>query len=423
MSIYNEDELVPPTWINQEFLQKVLKEYENNETVQIDELIVTPASVKGDHYGSIMFRSKVAYTLEDTKENKIKSLIIKTLPEEECFKRELLNESGVFETEISMFSETLPLIEKILNNCGEPTKLAAEVIYTALEPHKLIIFEDLCQTGFDVVRGRQLTVDEMKMVYKKIAKMHAVTYMLGLSEEHEKVTKYQQGLFSNSTILTMDLIRNGIGYFIKFLEEHEELAAYLEKVKQMEPVMLNACCDLYNAFKLNQGQEDIFVLNHGDFHMKNLMFRFSAAENGQTDDVIFVDYQMSCYAPSSIDLIYTQYQMLSPDLRLQRHEFMLYYFEEFIRVLKKIGFQGKLPKYSDFQIALLRRRHLALFLLSTFLPMFGNLMSSNVDDLKDIDVKQIMENTDVMALSYNHPNYLKDMRRFLPILLKEGYLD
>lgn len=212
--------------------------------------------------------------------------------------------------------------------------------------------------GFDVVRGRQLTVDEMKMVYKKIAKMHAVTYMLGLSEEHEKVTKYQKGLFSNSTILTMDLIRNGIGYFIKFLTEHEEFAAYLEKVKQMEPIMLNACCDLYKAFKLNQGQGDIFVLNHGDFHMKNLMFRFNAAETDQTDAVIFVDYQMSCYAPSSIDLIYTQYQMLSPDLRLQRHEFMLYYFEEFIRVLRKIGFQGKLPKYSDFQISLLRHRHL-----------------------------------------------------------------
>ena len=198
----------------------------------------------------------------------------------------------------------------------------------------------------------------MKMVYKKIAKMHAVTYMLGLSEQHEKVTKYQQGLFSNSTILSMDLIRNGIGYFIKFLAEHEEFALYLEKIKQMEPIMLDACCDLYNAFKLKQGQGDIFVLNHGDFHMKNLMFHFNATENSQTDDVIFVDFQMSCYAPSSIDLIYTQYQMLSPDLRLQRHEFMLYYFEEFIRVLKKIGFQGQLPKYSDFQISLLRHRHL-----------------------------------------------------------------
>ena len=95
-------------------------------TFKINELIITPASVKGDHYGSIMFRSKVQYTLRDTTENKTKSLIIKTIPEEECFKRELLNESGIFETEILMFSQTLPLIQKILNDFGEPTKLAAE---------------------------------------------------------------------------------------------------------------------------------------------------------------------------------------------------------------------------------------------------------------------------------------------------------
>lgn len=232
-----------------------------------------------------------------------------------------------------------------------------------MEPNKLIIFEDLCQVGFDVVRGRHLTVDEMKMVYKKIAKMHAVTYMLGLSEQRERVTKYEQGIFSNSTILSMDLIRNGIGYFIKFLSQHEELSKYLEKVKLMEPDMLNACSNLYNAYKLNKGHRDIFVLNHGDFHMRNLMFQFNAEENDKTEDVIFVDYQVSSYGPSSIDMIYSQYQMLSPDLRLNRHEFMHFYFEEFLRVLKKIGFQGKLPKYSDFQISLLKHRHLGQYIV------------------------------------------------------------
>ena len=38
MSIYNEDELMPPAWINQEFLEKVLKEYENNGTIQVGTL-------------------------------------------------------------------------------------------------------------------------------------------------------------------------------------------------------------------------------------------------------------------------------------------------------------------------------------------------------------------------------------------------
>lgn len=50
-------------------------------------------------------------------------------------------------------------------------------------------------------------------------------------------------------------------------------------------------------------------------------------------------------------------------------------------------------------------------------------MTSNADELKDFDTSKYIENTDMMMFTYNHPNYLNDMRRFLPILLKEGYLD
>lgn len=83
--------------------------------------------MKGDHYGSIMFRCKVNYELDSSSQQKqTRNFIIKTLPLEDCSKRELLGDSGIFETEISMYSETLPLIEKILKENGEATKLGAE---------------------------------------------------------------------------------------------------------------------------------------------------------------------------------------------------------------------------------------------------------------------------------------------------------
>lgn len=82
--------------------------------------------MKGDHYASIMFRCKVSYNCVNSKEGKQKSLILKTLPTEEGPKRDMLKESSLFETEIAMYSETLPEIEKILAEYGEPTKLAAE---------------------------------------------------------------------------------------------------------------------------------------------------------------------------------------------------------------------------------------------------------------------------------------------------------
>lgn len=85
--------------------------------------------MKGDHYASIMFRCKVSYRFGKTASSMQRSLIIKTLPMEEGMKRELLMQSRLFETEIDMYTETLPAIEKILAECGEPTKMSAEYVY------------------------------------------------------------------------------------------------------------------------------------------------------------------------------------------------------------------------------------------------------------------------------------------------------
>lgn len=71
-----------------------------------------------------MFRCKVSYSCNGS--SKQKSLILKTLPVEDGPKREMLKESKLFETEIGMYTEALPKIQKILAECGEPTKLSAE---------------------------------------------------------------------------------------------------------------------------------------------------------------------------------------------------------------------------------------------------------------------------------------------------------
>lgn len=89
-------------------------------------MVITPATLKGDHYGSIMFRCKVCYEIDKSLDVKEKSFIIKTLPEDDCIKRDLLKDSAVFETEISMYSQTLPKVEKILEEFGLPTKMGAE---------------------------------------------------------------------------------------------------------------------------------------------------------------------------------------------------------------------------------------------------------------------------------------------------------
>ncbi|XP_073820555.1 uncharacterized protein [Musca autumnalis] len=420
MSIYNADELVAPSWINQEFLEKVLTQYENNVDVEVVQFDLSPASMKGDHYASIMFRGKVQYRFDKNASVKNKSLIIKTLPMDGP-KREMLMESFLFETEIDMYSETLPKIEKILADCGEPTKMSAELIYHALEPHKVIIFEDLCDSGYDTIRSRFLNEDEIKAVYSKLAKLHAVSYMLGHSEEHELVTKYKYGILSMDSPQLEQLMEDGVRNFIDMLSCHDEFDVYYQKVKAMKD-KINPCSkQLYQSYQLNQGKGDIFVLNHGDFHMKNMMFRFN--KRNQMEDSIMVDYQISCYAPSNIDLVYSQIMMLSPELRLKRHELMQYYFTEFIRILKKIGYQGELPLYSDFQISGLKYRHFTISLVATFLPMVVGFIGKSAEELKNIDTTKQFENPDLMTMVYRTPGFIQEVRKFMPILLREGYLD
>lgn len=143
--------------------------------------------------------------------------------------------------------------------------------------------EDLCVTGYTCVRERSLTEDEVRIVYQKLAKLHAVTYMLGHSENHSEVTHYQNGFFSVPGAEENPFMASGIKNFINMLSEHEDLNKYLPKIKALEPEMFKQCMELYKAYQ-NGGKDEIFVLNHGDFHAKNMMFQF----NSKTELVDFL---------------------------------------------------------------------------------------------------------------------------------------
>ncbi|XP_037947054.1 uncharacterized protein LOC119678990 isoform X2 [Teleopsis dalmanni] len=174
--VYNTDELEAPQWLNADFLAKVLKEYEGDSAITIKNYKITPATVRGDHYASVMFRAEVDYV--QTGRSTTKSMIIKTMPEEDGSKKELLQETHIFETEIGVYSEVIPRMEKILRAVGDNTVLGAKYLYYSLSPRKVIVFEDLVTVGYNVLRQRLPTMEEAKMTYLKLAKWHAVSYKL-----------------------------------------------------------------------------------------------------------------------------------------------------------------------------------------------------------------------------------------------------
>lgn len=173
---FNEDELVAPTWMNAEFFRKVLSSYEKAPELNILNVEIFPASQKGDHYASIMFRGKISYNTQKGKF--FKSIIIKTMPEVDGFKKEFFKDSFIFQTEIGMYTKVLPHFEAVLRDAGDDTKLCGQCIYHSLEPRQVIIFDDLVPHGYDVVRNRYGTIEEIKAAFVKLAKMQAVSYKI-----------------------------------------------------------------------------------------------------------------------------------------------------------------------------------------------------------------------------------------------------
>lgn len=64
-----------------------------------------------------------------------------------------------------------------------------------------------------------------------------------------------------------------------------------------------------------------------------------------------------------------------------------------------------------------------MFLVSTFLPMVDSMWTKTVEELKDIEVGEVYEDKEKVKDIYRCTEYLEDLRKWLPVLLNEGYMD
>ena len=79
---------------------------------------IRPGSKAGDHYASIMFKIIATY---GTKGRIVleRRFILKTVPEAEGPKKELLEQLPAFKHEIIMYTQILPAMENLLKEQGE----------------------------------------------------------------------------------------------------------------------------------------------------------------------------------------------------------------------------------------------------------------------------------------------------------------
>lgn len=407
-----------PEWMDNAFFEKVLKQSENDSGLTVSENKIIPGTKPGDHFASIIFRVTVSYTSRG-KDHEV-SLIIKTIPEQEGLKRDLLKGGEIFETETTMYQTVIPEMIQLLRSVGDNTELGPRLLYSATVPTSVMVFEDITKRNYEM-KYTQLDLDEAKIVYAKLARWHATSMYLS-----DKVPIISKLVNSLGKLMDSDFSEIWIGHIAtlaKLCREWPGYESYGERLDHMKGFILSKLKDIYEVKPSNLFN----VLNHGDMHSKNMMFKI---EEGVTKDILLLDYQISSWGTPASDIIYSLYNTCSIETRdNHRDELIKFYHDELTATLNKIGYLKKIPTLLDVHVEIVKCGHLETFLCCTFLPFmilsFDEMMpaAENPEEGVELDFADKEKMGEMMLKVFQHPKYVSLIQRYLPVLLHKGYLD
>ncbi|XP_055547038.1 uncharacterized protein LOC129731230 [Wyeomyia smithii] len=419
--VFNKDEMHAPAWMNSAFLEKVLKQSENNNGLNVTECQIVPGTRPGDHFASIIFRAIVKYQSRGA-DHEV-SLIVKTVPDGNGLKRDLLKDGVLFDTEIVMYNSVIPEMHRLLRSVGDDTELGPRLLYFAKEPNVVMVFEDISVQGYSM-KDSLLSLSEAKIVYKKMARWHAAS--VHLANTVPVIKTLNKGLASVTNEEFESIWDSNIGMLAKVIQEWPGYEHFSEKVDNLKKKIYKKLSHIYQLKESNIYN----VLNHGDLHYKNMMYKI---ENGTTKDILLLDYQISVWGSPAIDIIYSLYVLCSTETRENhRGELIKFYYDEFVASLNKFGHLGKIPTLLDLNVEILKCGHLEIFISTAFLPFmfvrFEEMLeehskSSNSDEGFEFDFSNKEKMQEMLEGSYRNPVYTAVMQKSLPVFLTKGFLD
>lgn len=203
--------------------------------------------------------------------------------------------------------------------------------------------------------------------------------------------------------------------FIEALKTWQGYEVYVEKFENILKNFIELGRKNTAPNKVGKGYN---VLNHGDFHAKNIMFK--NIENPTEAELMIIDYQIGFYGSPAYDVYYSIYAMRLFDVRVKFDEIISHYYESFAKSLKNVEYKGNIPSFMDLQDELLRHGFIEVFLNICFTPFIFL-------DFKTVKLEELFTNNEngnnARNILFSNPELVKFLKSQLPIYLEKGYLD
>uniref|UniRef100_A0A182S5L0 CHK domain-containing protein n=1 Tax=Anopheles maculatus TaxID=74869 RepID=A0A182S5L0_9DIPT len=285
-----------------------------------------------------------------------------------------------------------------------------------------MVFEDITKHGYEM-KAKQLDLEESKVVFGKVARWHAAS--MSLIDTHPEMKKLNKGVYNlfeeNHQFLQM--WQSNIAQLSNIVKEMPGLEQYSERIAKVKESIFKRASAIYTY----DPSSYVHVLNHGDCHFKNMMFKRTT--DGKLEDIMLLDFQLSVWGTPAIDLIYAMYNTVSIDTRENhRDELINFYYQELIASLNKFGYLGKLPTLLEIHLEMLKCGHLEFLLAATFVPF----MCVEVSEIMEIPengegFEMDFANIDKMMEGFRQcfltPVYVDFITKNLPKLANKGLLD
>ncbi|KOC66570.1 hypothetical protein WH47_08963 [Habropoda laboriosa] len=400
-----------PSWVNIDFTQRILRLAEDDSTIQVVDIFIKPATNKGDNYTSDMMRVAIEYTRKqgDKEVSDKKTLIFKFEPIAEGPRKELIQMSNIFETEICMMTDALKKMSGMLG-----IRLGARVYHVRMERPLCLIMEDLAPRGFRMA-DRQMGLDlaHSTLAIQGLARFHGSSVALCEKEPKHKDV-YRKGIFhaQNPKDMTKFFQAACTSLALEIEKWPEFGESYGQKLKILAENVFEKGVE---AVKRNDNEFN--VINHGDFWVNNMLFRYD--ENNKPVEHIFVDFQLALYTSPAIDLHYFLNTSPSEKVRDDCIDSLLdEYLKTLTATMKQLGCKTQPPTKDALLKSMEERAIYGLISMMTVLPV----IVVDKSEVKDID-EMLGGNGIVESPGMKSPIFRRIMQKKLPKYAQMGLLD
>ncbi|XP_053660978.1 uncharacterized protein LOC128709966 [Anopheles marshallii] len=408
-----------PEWMTKEyFVDAIAVKLDLPENAfTITDLDIRKATEAGDNYASILYRVRVSVRVHDGDSQMDVSLIVKALPKL-GLSDEMIKMMNLFPKEMAMYTDILPALEGMYHARGRTSvSFGPRCLKHSTEPTDVIVMEDLRERQFTMANRRQgVDMQHTQLVLRRMAQFHAASVVLQ-QQRGPYGELFKEGMFKEAGRAMTEQFQKGQADFFQKM-----MGGWSEKEAFYANLMKHWGMDLFDSLLLitRADPAGFNVLNHGDMWCNNVLFHYK--EDGDPNDTLLIDYQLSFWSSPAHDLLYFILTSVNGDLKLSQMNYMIqYYHEQLVYSFNFLGYNGKIPLLKELHSDITRHHLFGLMVCFSILPIC--LMEKTDDASMDLMLDQGDAGVAFKLKMYNNPVYVKQMGQILDFFYDRGVFD